>query len=73
MCVCVCVCRCAGEVVTEMLYIVEECNPDEAEMRLLMRGMCHTFEFSVKWLAHILLFPLRVSLLCGVLWTASSC
>lgn len=29
--------RCAGEVVTEMLYIVEECNPDEAEMRLLMR------------------------------------
>lgn len=31
--------RCAGEVVTEMLYIVEECNPDEAEMRLLMRGI----------------------------------
>lgn len=29
--------RCAGEVVTEMLFIVEECDPDEAEMRLLMR------------------------------------
>jgi hypothetical protein len=30
--------RCAGEVVTEMLTIVEECDPDEAEMRLLVRG-----------------------------------
>lgn len=29
--------RCAGEVVTEMLFTVEECDPDEAEMRLLMR------------------------------------
>mmetsp|Transcript_12575 Transcript_12575/g.18996 ORF Transcript_12575/g.18996 Transcript_12575/m.18996 type:complete len:294 (+) Transcript_12575:150-1031(+) len=29
--------RCAGEVVVEMLNIVEECDPEEAEMRLLMR------------------------------------
>jgi len=29
--------RCAGEVVTEMLFIVEECDPDEAEMRLLVQ------------------------------------
>mmetsp|Transcript_3955 Transcript_3955/g.6186 ORF Transcript_3955/g.6186 Transcript_3955/m.6186 type:complete len:295 (+) Transcript_3955:64-948(+) len=29
--------RCTGEVVAEMLNIVEECDPEEAEMRLLMR------------------------------------
>lgn len=27
--------RCAGEVITDILYIIEECGPEEAEMRLL--------------------------------------
>jgi hypothetical protein len=30
--------RCAGEVVTDMLTIIETCDPDEAQMRLVMRG-----------------------------------
>jgi hypothetical protein len=30
--------RCAGEVVTDMLNIIETCDPDEAQMRLIMRG-----------------------------------
>lgn len=30
--------RCAGEVVTDMLTIIENCEPDEAQMRLVMRG-----------------------------------
>lgn len=30
--------RCAGEVVTDMLTIIETCDPDEAQMRLIMRG-----------------------------------
>jgi hypothetical protein len=30
--------RCAGEVVTEMLNIIETCDPTEAQMRLAMRG-----------------------------------
>jgi hypothetical protein len=32
--------RCAGEVVTDMLTIIENCEPDEAQMRLVMRGTC---------------------------------
>lgn len=31
--------RCAGEVVTDMLNIIETCEPDEAQMRLLMREL----------------------------------
>lgn len=31
--------RCAGEVVSDMLKIVEDCYPDEAEMRLIVSGM----------------------------------
>lgn len=34
--------RCAGEVVTEILTIIETCDPDEAQMRLIMRGKSHT-------------------------------
>jgi hypothetical protein len=30
--------RCAGEVITEMLDIVENYDPDEAQMQLVMRG-----------------------------------
>jgi len=30
--------RCAGEVVSDILDIIENCEPDEAEMRLVMRG-----------------------------------
>ena len=30
--------RCAGEVVTDMLNIIETCDPEEAQMRLVMRG-----------------------------------
>mmetsp|Transcript_69862 Transcript_69862/g.145682 ORF Transcript_69862/g.145682 Transcript_69862/m.145682 type:complete len:295 (-) Transcript_69862:346-1230(-) len=29
--------RCAGEVVTDILEIIEECDPDEAQMQLIMR------------------------------------
>ena len=35
--------RCAGEVITEMLEIIETCDPDEAQMRLLMRGLSKVF------------------------------
>ena len=31
--------RCAGEVVTDILNIIETCDPDEAQMRLLMREL----------------------------------
>ena len=31
--------RCAGEVVTDILNIIETCDPDEAQMRLIMKGM----------------------------------
>lgn len=37
--------RCAGEVITEMLKIVETCDPDEAEMRLLLQGNFTIFFF----------------------------
>lgn len=30
--------RCAGEVVTDILQIVETYDPDEAQMQLVMRG-----------------------------------
>jgi hypothetical protein len=30
--------RCAGEVITDMLDIVENYEPDEAQMQLVMRG-----------------------------------
>jgi hypothetical protein len=30
--------RCAGEVVTDILTIIETCEPDEAQMRLVLRG-----------------------------------
>lgn len=30
--------RCAGELVADMLNIIETCDGDEAEMRLVMRG-----------------------------------
>jgi hypothetical protein len=29
--------RCAGEVVTDILHIIETCDPDEAQMRLFLR------------------------------------
>lgn len=29
--------RCAGEIVTDILHIIETCDPDEAQMRLLLR------------------------------------
>lgn len=28
--------RCAGELVSEMLHVVEKCDPEEGEMRLIM-------------------------------------
>mmetsp|Transcript_28472 Transcript_28472/g.27267 ORF Transcript_28472/g.27267 Transcript_28472/m.27267 type:complete len:273 (-) Transcript_28472:1054-1872(-) len=31
--------RCAGEVVTDMLTIIENCDPEEAQMRLVMREL----------------------------------
>lgn len=31
--------RCAGEVVTDILNIIETCDPDEAQMRLIMKGL----------------------------------
>ncbi len=31
--------RCAGEVITDILNIIETCDPDEAQMRLIMRGL----------------------------------
>ena len=30
--------RCAGEVITEILDVVENFDPDEAQMQLVMRG-----------------------------------
>jgi hypothetical protein len=30
--------RCAGEVVTDILEIVESYDPDDAQMQLVMRG-----------------------------------
>lgn len=33
--------RCAGEVITDMLTVIETCDPDEAQMRLIMRGKQH--------------------------------
>ena len=30
--------RCAGEVITEILEVVENYDPDEAQMQLVMRG-----------------------------------
>lgn len=30
--------RCAGDVITDMLYIVENYDPDDAQMQLVMRG-----------------------------------
>jgi hypothetical protein len=35
--------RCAGEVVTDMLNIIETCDPEEAQMRLAMRGLPELF------------------------------
>ena len=29
--------RCAGEVITDMLEIVETCDPDEAQMQIALR------------------------------------
>jgi hypothetical protein len=32
--------RCAGEVITEILNVIEECDPEEAQLRLIISGMC---------------------------------
>lgn len=36
--------RCAGEVVSEMLALVEDSDPEEAQMKLLMTGILN-FKF----------------------------
>ena len=30
--------RCAGEIVTDILHIIETCDPEDAQMRLLLRS-----------------------------------
>ncbi len=41
--------RCAGEVVTDILKIIETCDPDEAQMRLVLQGKVDKlYEISLK-------------------------
>lgn len=36
--------RCAGEVVTDILKIVESCDSDEAQMRILLQGKLSSYD-----------------------------
>ena len=47
--------RCAGEVVTDMLTIIENCEPDEAQMRLVMRGTYRSSPTHILMWYHFLL------------------
>ncbi len=51
--------RCAGEVITEILDVVENFDPDEAQMQLVMRGNFDVFRIIMNYVTLMLtLFPI---------------
>jgi hypothetical protein len=53
--------RCAGEVITDMLDLIENADPDEAQMQLAMRGLYY-YRFFFLWFSFSL--SCRISFIC---------